>query len=75
MSLPQRLADCLCERQPADKVACVHALQADWLAGRVAADTDAARAPIDHPATRPTRTDSAAAGATPPCDTLPAAPR
>jgi uncharacterized ferritin-like protein (DUF455 family) len=49
MSLPQRLAECLCERLPADKVACVHVLQTDWLAGRVAADTDAGRTPIDHP--------------------------
>jgi uncharacterized ferritin-like protein (DUF455 family) len=49
MGLPERLAGCLRARQPADKVACVHALHADWLAGRVAADTDAARSPIDHP--------------------------
>ena len=49
MSLPQRLADCLRERLPADKVACVHALQADWLASRVAVDIDTGRAPIDHP--------------------------
>jgi uncharacterized ferritin-like protein (DUF455 family) len=49
MDLPQRLADCLCERLPANKVACVHALQADWLAGRVAPDIDIERAPIDHP--------------------------
>jgi uncharacterized ferritin-like protein (DUF455 family) len=49
MSLPQRLAECLYIRQPGDKVACVHVLQADWLAGRVAVDTDAGRTPIDHP--------------------------
>jgi uncharacterized ferritin-like protein (DUF455 family) len=49
MSMPQRLAECLCFCQPADKVACVHALQVDWLAGRVAADIDTGRAPIDHP--------------------------
>jgi uncharacterized ferritin-like protein (DUF455 family) len=49
MRLPQRLAECLRARQPADKVACVHALQADWLAGLVAVDRDAGRAPIDRP--------------------------
>jgi uncharacterized ferritin-like protein (DUF455 family) len=49
MRLPQRLAECLRACQPADKVACVHALQADWLAGHVAVDCDAGRAPIDHP--------------------------
>ena len=49
MNLPQRLADCLRVRQPADKVACVHALQADWLTGHVAPDIDATRTPIDHP--------------------------
>ncbi len=31
--LPQRLAACLHASEPAAKVACVHALQADWLAG------------------------------------------
>ncbi|MDO9221149.1 MAG: ferritin-like domain-containing protein [Thiobacillus sp.] len=49
MRLPQRLADCLRAHRPADKVACVHALQSDWLAGQVAADIEAERAPIDHP--------------------------
>jgi uncharacterized ferritin-like protein (DUF455 family) len=49
VSLTQRLAECLCIRQPANKVACVHVLQADWLAGRVAVDTDVGRTPIDHP--------------------------
>jgi len=47
--LPRRLADCLRARQPADKVAGVHALQADWLAGRVCLDVDAERIPIDQP--------------------------
>jgi uncharacterized ferritin-like protein (DUF455 family) len=56
MGLPQRLAECLHARQPADKVACVHALQADWLAGRVAADTVVIRAPIDAPG-QPDRPD------------------
>ncbi len=31
------------------KVACVHALQADWLAGRLSADADTQRSPIDQP--------------------------
>jgi uncharacterized ferritin-like protein (DUF455 family) len=47
--LPRRLADCLRARQPADKVAGVHALQADWLAARVCLDVDAERTPIDQP--------------------------
>jgi uncharacterized ferritin-like protein (DUF455 family) len=47
--LPQRLAACLQAREPAAKVACVHALQADWLAGRVDPAADAARKPIDLP--------------------------
>ncbi|MEW5966358.1 MAG: ferritin-like domain-containing protein [Pseudomonadota bacterium] len=34
---------------PAAKVACVHALRADWLAGRVECAADAPRAPIDQP--------------------------
>ncbi|WP_310447161.1 ferritin-like domain-containing protein [Thiobacillus sp.] len=49
MPLPWRLAECLRARQPADKVACVHGLQADWLAGHVAVDCDAGRTPIDCP--------------------------
>ena len=49
MGLPQRLAECLHARQPADKVACVHALQADWLAGRVVAGLDVIRTPVDSP--------------------------
>lgn len=48
-TLPQRLAGCLHTREPADKVACVHALQADWLAGRIDPAIDIARAPIDRP--------------------------
>lgn len=48
-SLPQRLAVCLQIRQPGDKLACVHALQADWLGGRVAPEIDAERTPIDQP--------------------------
>jgi len=47
--LPRRLADCLRVRRPADKVACVHSLQTDWLAGRVSLYVDAERAPIDQP--------------------------
>lgn len=47
--LPQRLAGCLQAREPAAKVACVHALQTDWLAGRVDPAADAAREPVDRP--------------------------
>lgn len=47
--LPQRLAVCLRACQPADKTACVHALQADWLAGRIDLATEASRIPIDQP--------------------------
>ncbi len=47
--LPQRLAACLLASAPADKVACVHALQADWQGGRLDPAIDAARAPIDRP--------------------------
>jgi uncharacterized ferritin-like protein (DUF455 family) len=48
-TLPQRLADCLRAREPSDKVACVHALQADWLAGRIELCAESARTPIDRP--------------------------
>jgi len=47
--LPQRLAACLCASEPAAKVACVHALQADWLAGAVDPASETARKPIDQP--------------------------
>ena len=47
--LPQRLEACLLARLPEDKVACVHALQADWSTGRVEVYADAERAPIDRP--------------------------
>jgi len=47
--LPQRLAACLHASQPADKVACVHALQADWLAGKLDLATETSRIPIDQP--------------------------
>ena len=47
--LPQRLAVCLRASQPEDKLACVHALQSDWLAGRLAPAVDLERAPIDQP--------------------------
>lgn len=49
LSLPQRLAACLHASEPAAKVACVHALQADWLAGRLDPAGEAAREPIDRP--------------------------
>ncbi len=48
-ALPGRLAGCLLETEPAVKVACVHALQADWLAGRIAPEADVERAPINQP--------------------------
>lgn len=47
--LTARLAACLCATDPADKTARVHALRADWLAGRIDPDTQIARAPIDTP--------------------------
>ena len=48
-SLPQRLAACLHASQPVNKVACVHALQADWRAGRIDLAAEASRIPIDQP--------------------------
>ena len=48
-SLPERLAACLRVGEAAVKVACVHALVADWQAGRLDAAPDSARAPIDQP--------------------------
>ncbi|MFN3544546.1 MAG: ferritin-like domain-containing protein [Thiobacillus sp.] len=54
LTLPARLAECLRVAEPKAKVACVHALQADWLAGRVACDAEAAREPLDAPG-RPAR--------------------
>jgi uncharacterized ferritin-like protein (DUF455 family) len=47
--LSPRLAACLRASTPTAKVACVHALQAEWLAGRIASDADAGRTPIDQP--------------------------
>jgi uncharacterized ferritin-like protein (DUF455 family) len=47
--LPHRLAACLHASWPADKVACVHALQADWLAGCIDLSVEAKRSPIDTP--------------------------
>jgi uncharacterized ferritin-like protein (DUF455 family) len=47
--LPQRLAACLQASEPAVKVACVRALQADWLAGGINPAIGAARKPIDQP--------------------------
>lgn len=52
--LPTRLDACLRTRDPNAKMACVHALHADWLGGRVAVAADEPRAPIDHPG-RPAR--------------------
>lgn len=47
--LPDRLAACLQLAQPADKVACVHALYADWQSGWIDAAPDDTRNPIDRP--------------------------
>ncbi len=47
--LPVRLAACLQAPRPADKVACVHALQSDWMAGRVDAGETVPRDPVDLP--------------------------
>ncbi|MFP5404216.1 MAG: ferritin-like domain-containing protein [Gammaproteobacteria bacterium] len=49
LSLPARLAECLRAADPAAKVACVHALQADFLAGRVDVAADSSRTPLDAP--------------------------
>jgi len=48
-SLLQRLAVCLQASEPSAKVACVHALHADWQAGKLDPSTEAARSPIDRP--------------------------
>lgn len=48
-ALPQRLGRCLAAADPAAKLACVHALWADWLSGRIDPAAAAARAPIDQP--------------------------
>jgi uncharacterized ferritin-like protein (DUF455 family) len=47
--LPQRLAECLRASEPAAKVACVQALQVDWLAGTIDPASEVARKPIDQP--------------------------
>lgn len=52
--LPLRLAACLHASDPAAKVACVHAMQADWLAGRIDVAADAPRETVDRPG-RPAR--------------------
>lgn len=54
LTLPTRLAACLRADDPPAKLACVRALHADWLAGRVACAAEADRAPIDQPG-RPAR--------------------
>ena len=54
LTLPARLAACLRADDPPAKLACVRALHADWLAGRVACAAEADRAPIDQPG-RPAR--------------------
>ena len=47
--LPPRLSECLHAREPAAKVSCVHALQADWLAGKLDPAAGAEREPINRP--------------------------
>jgi uncharacterized ferritin-like protein (DUF455 family) len=47
--LPGRLAACLQASEPAAKLACVHALQADWQAGRVDPAAHTTRVPIGQP--------------------------
>ena len=54
LNLPARLAECLRAADPAAKVACVHALQVDFLAGDVAVAADSPRDPLDVPG-RPAR--------------------
>ncbi len=51
---PARLERCLRTSDAQSKMACVHALYADWQAGRLDAAADAARVPIDAPG-RPAR--------------------
>lgn len=53
LSLPQRLAECLLTAEPAAKLACVHALQADWQAGRLDPAVETARIPVDQPGRPP----------------------
>jgi uncharacterized ferritin-like protein (DUF455 family) len=54
LNLPARLAACLRAAEPVDKMACVRALRADWLAGQVDAACDLPRDAIDAPG-RPAR--------------------
>lgn len=49
LTLPERIADCLRATDPADKIACVRSLRADWQAGHVALAAEAPRQPIDAP--------------------------
>ena len=56
LNLADRLAACLRAADPADKLACVRALHADWRAERVDAACDVPRAAIDTPG-RPHRPD------------------
>lgn len=53
LSLPQRLAECLRAGEPAAKLSCVHALQADWQAGRLDPSVETARIPVDRPGRPP----------------------
>lgn len=54
LSLPQRLAECLRAAEPAAKLACVHALHADWRSGRLDPAVAVGRTPVDRPG-RPRR--------------------
>jgi uncharacterized ferritin-like protein (DUF455 family) len=76
LTLPERLAACLRVSEPAAKLACVQALQADWLAGRVDPAADMPREPIDQPG-RPPRPELVPPQRMPRrrADTPPAAPR
>ncbi|MBN8760670.1 MAG: ferritin-like domain-containing protein [Thiobacillus sp.] len=56
LNLADRLAACLRAADPADKLACVRALHADWRVGRVDAACDVPRDAIDTPG-RPHRPD------------------
>ena len=48
-SLSQRLAECLHASEPAAKLACVHAVQADCVAGKLDFSNEHAIVPIDRP--------------------------
>lgn len=49
LTLSGRVRACLCASEPEIKVARVHALWADWLAGVITVDSDVSRSGIDQP--------------------------